>query len=79
MQTQMSTSMEYFISGIKNEKTKSVYLYQIEQFRDHFEIQDFDSLLKISPDEIKRMVEQFVVSNKNKGLTKSSINNKIFP
>ncbi len=77
MQIQMSTSMEYFISGIKNEKTKSVYLYQIEQFRDHFKIKDFDSLLTISPDEIKKMVEQFVVSNKNKGLTKSSINNKI--
>ena len=47
MQIQMSTSMEYFISGIKNEKTKEVYLYQIEQFRDHFKIKDYDSLLKI--------------------------------
>jgi integrase len=73
----MSTSMEYFISGIKNEKTKAVYLYQIEQLRSYFKIKDFDSLLTIPIDEIKKMVEQFVVSNKNKGLTKSSINNKI--
>ena len=55
MQIQMSTSMQYFISGIKNEKTKSVYLYQIEQFRDHFKIKDFDSLLKIPTDEMKKL------------------------
>ena len=51
----MSTSMEYFISSIKNEKTKSVYVYQIEQFRDHFKIKDFDSLLKIPTDEMKKL------------------------
>ena len=55
MQIKMSTSMEYFISGIKNEKTKSVYVYQIEQFRDHFKIKDFDSLLKIPTDEMKKL------------------------
>jgi len=61
----MSTSLEYFISGIKNEKTKSVYLYQIEQFRDHFKIKDFDSLLTISPDEIKKKVEPEFTQSKD--------------
>ena len=56
MQTKMSTSVQYFISGIKTETTKKSYLYALEQFRKHFKIRDYDSLLEIKPENVKKMI-----------------------
>ena len=77
MDIKMSTSMQYFISGIKTEATKKQYLFLIEQFRAYFKIKDYDSLLTMPTDEIKKMVEQYVLHYRNNGLAKSTINSKV--
>ena len=77
MDIQMSNSVQYFISGIKSAATKRNYLFLLEQFRAYFKIKDYDSLLQFKPDEIKKMVEDFVIHDKNNGLAKSTINSKI--
>lgn len=77
MQTKMSTSVQYFISGIKTETTTKNYLYALEQFREHFKIRDYDSLLEIVPENVKKMIEDYVVYDKNRGLGYASINTKI--
>ena len=56
MDIKMSTSMQYFISGIKTEATKKQYMFLIEQFRAYFKIKDYDSLLTIHTDEVKKLI-----------------------
>ena len=77
MDSKMSTSVQYFISGIKTETTTKNYLYALEQFREHFKIRDYDSLLEIVPENVKKMIEDYVVYDKNRGLGYASINTKI--
>lgn len=77
METLMSTSVQYFISGIKSKATEKNYLYALEQFREHFKIRDYDNLLKIEPENVKKMIEDLVVYDKNRGLGYASINTKI--
>jgi hypothetical protein len=36
----MSSSLEYFISGIKSEPSKELYLLLIKQFKDYSEVKD---------------------------------------
>ena len=52
----MSISIQYFISGIESEATKKQYLFLIEQFRTYFKIKDYDSLLTIHTDEMKKLI-----------------------
>ena len=77
MDFQMSVSFQYFISGIKSKATQKTYLVMLEQFRSHFKIRDYDDLLKLTPEKIKQMIEQYVVFGKNKGLRRSTINNQV--
>jgi integrase len=77
MDIQMSTSMQYFISGIKTEATKKQYLIHLEKFRSYFKIKDYDSLLTIPVVKIKEMIEQYVISCKNKKNVKAAINSKV--
>ncbi len=77
MDLQMSNSVQYFISGIKSKATQRNYLVLLEQFRAHFKIRDYDSLLKIEPEEVKKMIEQYVVFGRNRELCRSTINNQV--
>ena len=54
MDIQMSTSMQYFISGIKTKATKKQYLIHVEKFCSYFKIKDNDLLLIIASDEVKK-------------------------
>jgi hypothetical protein len=73
----MSSSLEYFISGIKSEPSKELYLLLIKQFKDYSEVKDYDSLLLLKPVEIKKILESFVIHWINEGLAKYTINTKI--
>ena len=73
----MSKSLEYFFAGIKSPATKKNYLSALKQFRKYYEIKDFDSLLTYEPDELRKMLEQYVIHEKNKGLSAKGINVKI--
>ncbi len=77
MDLQMSNSVQYFISGIKSKATQRNYLVLLEQFRAHFKIRDYDSLLQIEPEEVKKMIEQYVVFGRNRELCRSTINNQV--
>ena len=77
MKSSMSKSLEFFLSGIKTKATRTTYMASISDFRAYFNIKSFDSLLEIKPDEVRKMVEQIVIRDKNRGLSKSHINGKI--
>jgi len=68
MDLQMSNSIQYIISGIKSKATQRNYLVLLEQFRAHFKIRDYDSLLTYKPElsdlfkEYEKFSDRLVVS-----------------
>jgi hypothetical protein len=68
MDLQMSNSIQYIISGIKSKATQRNYLVLLEQFRAHFKIGDYDSLLTYKPElsdlfkEYEKFSDRLVVS-----------------
>ena len=57
----MQKSVIMFQSAIKSKQTKKLYMKTLEQFRGHFIIKDYDSLISIGPKKIQEMIEDYVL------------------
>lgn len=69
-------SMILFFNAIQSDYTKKTYFNNLDRFRNHFLIRDFDSLLKFEPEKINKMILDYVLYLKNeKNLTKTTLNN----
>ena len=54
-------SLLLFHSAIKSEKTRKLYVYHLQKFRDHFIIKNEDSLISIEPKKIQVMIEDYLL------------------
>lgn len=69
-------SMILFFNAIQSDYTKKTYFNNLDRFRNHFLIRDFDSLLKFEPEKINKMILDYVLYLKNeKNLAKTTLNN----
>ena len=77
MDKEIQRSILMFENGCHSPYTRNMYRSKLDQFREHFHIKDFDSLIRMSILEQKEMVEDYVVYRKSQGLVKSTINNDV--
>ncbi len=70
-------SLVMFHHSILSEKTKQNYDQNLERFRDYWKIKDFDSLLTIEPKKSQEMIEDYVISLKNRRLRGTGIRSMI--
>ena len=70
-------SLVLFDSGIKSPKTRDSYIGYLNEFRDFFIIKSYDSLIEIEPKKLQEMLENFMMYQKNRGLSLSYINSKV--
>ena len=77
MDKEIQRSILMFENGCHSPYTRNMYRSKLDQFRKHFHIKDFDSLIRMSILEQKEMVEDYVVYRKSQGLVRSTINNDV--
>ena len=70
-------SIILFHSAIKSEKTKHLYNYNLEKFKKHFIIKDFDSLISIDTNEIQKMIEDYVLYQRSRDMSYGSVNSMV--
>jgi len=66
-----------FLSAIKSEKTKKLYVTELEKFREYFIIKNNDSLVSIDSKKTQEMIEDYVLYLRNKGMAYGSVHNAI--
>ena len=54
-------SVILFHSAIKTEKTRKLYVYHLNRFKDHFIIKNEDALITIQPKKIQVMIEDYLL------------------
>ena len=59
-------SLLLFESGIKSEATLKGYLYQLDKFSKFCKVVDYDSLVKIMPEKIQILIEDYLMICKKK-------------
>ena len=69
-----SRCMILFHSAIKSEATRKNYDYQLNHFRKHCLLRNFESLLKIKPSKIQEMLEDYVLFQRERKVNRSTIN-----
>ena len=77
MDKEIQRSILMFENGCSSDYTRNMYRSKLDQFREHFHIKDFDSLIRMSILELKEMVEDYVMYRKSQGLVRSTINNDV--
>ena len=55
-----------FEESIKSETTRETYTWYLQKFVDYFELKDFDSILKISKEELQKMLATYVIHTKKR-------------
>lgn len=73
----MDRSLLKFHSAIKSEATKKVYNRNLNYFLKFVNIKEANGLLQLKDSALQEMVEDYVISLKNKGLRTSSINGRV--
>jgi len=73
----MQRSLTLYYSAIKSEKTRENYNMHLDKFREYFIIKDFDSLTKIPPQKIQKMIEDYILYLRNQNRSRSTIKNMI--
>jgi len=48
-------SILLFEQAMKSEATRKSYMFQVDKFRKHYHLKDFDSILTIEPKELQTM------------------------
>lgn len=56
-----SRGLMLFVSSIKSEETKKMYLYQLSRFVKYYKLRDMDSILTIEPKQLQIMIEDYVM------------------
>jgi len=59
-------SILLFENSLKSEQTREQYLYYLNRFIKHFNLKDFDSILKTDTKDLVTMLEDYVIDLKNK-------------
>ena len=77
MDKEIQRSILMFENGCSSDYTRNMYRSKLDQFRKHFHIKDFDSLIRMSILELKEMVEDYVMYRKSQGLVRSTVNNDV--
>ena len=62
----MQRSLLLFENSLKSEKTRELYLYFLNQFKDYYKLKDYDSILKIDQKQLQIMVEDYVMMLKKR-------------
>ena len=70
-------SLILFDSAIKSPQTRLYYIRYLAEFRDFFILKSYDSILEIKPKKLQEMLENFMIYQKNAGLSLSYINGKL--
>ena len=72
-----SRCMILFHSAIKSEATRKNYDYELDHFRRHCLLRNFQSLLNIETKKIQEMIEDFILFQRDHKKTRSSINSSL--
>ncbi|MDE1727546.1 MAG: site-specific integrase [Thaumarchaeota archaeon] len=67
-----SRSFSLFEASIKSQKTREVYVYSLHEFMKFAKIKKYDDILKFKPDDIQKLLENWVLhlkDNNKKGKT----------
>jgi integrase len=77
LENSMQRSLILFHSAIKSKNTLYTYDFTLNRFRNYFLIKNYDSLLTISPTKIQEMIEDYIISRKNEGCSRSTVRNNL--
>lgn len=72
-----SRSFTLFEAAIKSDQTKSVYTYSLHEFMKFTKISQYDSIVKLSPDKIQKLLENWVMDLTTRNLKASTIRGKL--
>jgi len=75
--TMQQRSLVLFDSAIESPKTRDSYIGFLDEFQDFFIFKSYDSLVEIEPKKLQEMLENFMMYQKNRGLSLSYINSKV--
>jgi hypothetical protein len=64
---------ERFVDLIHNEKTRHEYVASLRLFMEHYQVTEYEELLKVSTEQIEDMVIQYILSMKKKSLSEGLI------
>ena len=64
---------ERFVDVIGNEKTRHEYVASLRLFMEHYQVTEYEELLKVSTEQAEDMIIQYVLSMKKKGLSEGLI------
>ena len=70
-------SLVLFDNGLKSQKTIDTYHGYLTEFKKFSWINSYDDLINVDKEELQRMLEYFVIDQKNRGLSLSYISGKI--
>lgn len=63
-----------FLESINSKQTRENYLYYLKNFVEYYKLKDIASIITIQPTKLQEMIEDFVIHQKRKNLSKSYIN-----
>jgi len=72
-----SRSFTLFENAIKSETSRKIYTYSLHEFMKFSKIKNYDELAKIKTDKIQKLLENWVLSLRKKGLRATSIRSKL--
>jgi len=72
-----SRSLTLFESAIKSPESRKIYMYSLNEFMKFAKIQDSDEIIKLETDKIQKILEDWVIQLKNKGLKAHTIRGKL--
>jgi len=64
---------ERFVDVIDNEKTRHEYVASLRLFMEHYQVTEYEELLKVSTEQIEDMIIQYILSMKKKSLSEGLI------
>ena len=73
-----SRSVQIFEEYIQSETTKKYYIYYIQRFVTHYNLESFDSILSLKTEDLKEKLEDYVILFKNNGKSSNYIRLIIF-
>jgi len=75
--TMQQRSLLLFNSAIKAEKTRKLYRYFLDEFKNHFIIKSYDDLIGIKPEKLQVMLENYTMYQNERNLSWGSVSGKL--
>ena len=62
----MQRSLLLFENSLKTEATRKMYMYFLDNFKNHYNLKDYDSIISITTPELQIMVDDYVMMLKQR-------------